>query len=252
MLENRPASELAPAVAVVSGKGGVGKSVVAVNLAERLAARGLAVALLDADLGQSACAVLTNETPAASLADWAAGRAAFEDALRRTEAGVTLAVGAALPDLAEPDAALFDALDRALAHLRATHDVVLIDTPAGLGAPVRWALERAGRGLLVLVGEPTAVADAYRLCRLVWSADPAFPLEAVVNAADTEEDAESVWARFGLVTERFLARRPERLGWVPYAAAMRHAVRAQTPAARQPGSMQFAFDALAEALLQPA
>jgi flagellar biosynthesis protein FlhG len=243
----------APAFAVVSGKGGVGKSVVAVNLAEALAARGERVALLDADAGQGACALLLNEAPAACVRQWATGRAALDDVLHRTATGLTLVQAAAEPDPSEPDAAFYAALDRVLAHLRQEHDVVLIDTPAGVGGPVRWALERAGHGLLVLLGEPTAVADAYRLTKLLWQADPAFPLNLVVNAADTEGEAASVAERFGDVTERFLGARPDTLGWVPYAAAMRQAVRQQTPAVRAGGAMAHAFGALADALFrQPA
>lgn len=241
---------MASTFAIVSGKGGVGKSVVAVNLAETLAARGLRVALLDADLGQGACGVLTNETPTACVRAWAAGRAALDDVLHPTAGGPTLVLGAAEPETAEPGPADFDALDRVLAHLAHEHDVVLIDTPAGTGPPVRWALERAGCGLLVLLGEPTAVADAYRLTKLLWLADPAFPLYLVVNAADTEEEATSVAERFGAITERFLGPRPPLLGWIPYAATMRRAVREQVPAVRQPGSMRHAFDALALALAE--
>lgn len=236
-------------LSVVSGKGGAGKSVVSVNLAESLAATGARVALVDADFGQSACPVLLNETPAATVQAWSDGRGALEDVLHRTSAGLTLVQGAAdpTPGLA-PDPVLFDALDRLLGHLRDTHDYVLIDAPAGLDGPVRWALDRADLGLLVLVGEPTAVADAYRLARMVWQSDPPFPLGAVVNFTDTEDEARSVHERFGAITERFTGQAPAWLGWVPFAAQMRRSVATQTPAVRTPGSMQSAFAALAEAV----
>ncbi len=233
-------------LAVVSGKGGVGKSVLAVNLAEALAARGLRTALVDADLGQSACPVLLNEAPAHTAADVAAGRADLDAALHTTTAGVTLLQGAHSPDEADDEAALFAALDRALDALRATHDVVLIDAPAGAGPSVRWALDRAGAGLLVLVGEPTAVADAYALAKLVWTADPAFPLGTVVNHADTADEARSVAARFAAVTGPFLGTAPDYLGWVPYTVAVRRSVQVQAPAFREEGSARMAFAQLAD------
>ena len=236
-------------LAVVSGKGGVGKSVVAANLAEALAARGRRVALLDADAGQGAAAVLLNETPAATVADVAAGRAAAPAALHRTAAGLTLVEASAEPLAGgTPSAALTAALDGALGALRPAHDVVLIDAPAGADGLVRWALDRADAAALVVVGEPTAVADAYRLAKLVWAADAAYPLLLVVNAADGEADAVGVADRFGAVTERFMGRRAEWLGWLPFSPAMRAAVRAQTPAVRTPGPLADAFAALADAV----
>ena len=233
-------------LAVVSGKGGVGKSLTTVNLAETLAAGGRRVALFDADLGQSACPVLLNEAPAHTVCAAARAGLPLERAWHPTEGGLTLVQAAATPE--EADAlgpALFPALDAALDALRAAHDVVLVDAPAGAGDVVRWALARAGAGLLVLVGEPTAVADAYALAKLVWGAAPGLPLGLVVNAADTEAEATDVAERFAAVTGQFLGQAPPYLGWVPYAVALRQSVRAQRPAVRDDGAARRAFAALA-------
>ncbi len=235
-------------LAVVSGKGGVGKSVIAVNLAEMLATTGARVALVDADFGQGACAVLVNETPPSTAYEWSKRRGPVADLCLRTTAGVTLVQGAAGPIPPHETGPLLADLDRVVTALRANHDYVLIDAPAGLDGPVRWALDSADLGLLVLAGEPTAVADAYRLARLIWENDPGYRLCAVVNLADTEEDAWSVNERFGAITERFTGRTPDYLGWVPYAAEMRRAVATQTPAIRKSGSMRYAFSEIATAL----
>ncbi len=233
-------------LALTSGKGGVGKSVVATNLAETLAAEGQRVALIDADLGQSACPVLLNEAPAATVLDVVHGACRPEDALYETTAGVTLVQAVAEPGAAEGhEAALYAALDDLLDRLRRTHTYLLIDAPAGTDGPVRWALDRADLGVLVLVGEPTAVADAYRLAKLVWQKDPRYPLGAVVNFADDAADAESVAERFGAITDRFTGQKPGFLGWVPFAAAVRQSVRDQVPAVRAGGSVREAFAAIA-------
>ena len=136
-----------------------------------------------------------------------------------------------------------------LRRLRATHDFVFIDAPAGVGAPVRWAFDRADLGLITLVGEPTAIADAYRLVKLVWHVEPAYPMAVAVNFTDTEDEARSVAARFGKITERFVQRVPAYLGWVPFSAHVRRSVAEQRPAVRTAGPVRTAFEHLAAVLV---
>lgn len=236
-------------IAIASGKGGVGKSVVAVNTACALARAGHRVALVDADLGQGACAVLLNEAPTATVYDLALGAARTDQVYHAAANGVTLVVGAAEPGQAERRLpAFYAAFDRVLDDLRQMHDVILIDAPAGTEGAVRWALDRADLGALVIVAEPTAVADAYRLAKLIWATDPAYPLATIVNHADDAADAESVADRFGTVTHHFTGRAPAYLGWVPFSASVRAAVRAQRPVAGTPGPVADAFSALATRL----
>jgi len=241
----------ATTLAITSGKGGVGKSVVAVNLAETLRAEGHTVALVDADVGQGACAVLLNETPAAGVIDLVRHAASKAQVLHRTTSGLTLVQAAAEPGSVDGyERPLYDTLDGLLNELRRTHRFVLIDTPAGTGGPVRWALDRADLGVLVLVDEPTAVADAYRLAKLVWQTDPDYPLCSVVNFADTEADALSVAARFGRVTAHFTGQETMYLGWVPFSAEIRHSVAIQRPAVRQIGAISAAFRGLVQTLIE--
>ncbi|MCS3649601.1 flagellar biosynthesis protein FlhG [Salinibacter ruber] len=231
-----------------SGKGGVGKSVVTTNLAETLAREGHRVALLDADLGQSDAAVLLNEAPATTV--WGAVQedAALRAVPHETEGRVTLVQAANRPPPEAPDArdALYAALDTLLGRLRETHDYVLVDASAGTDGPVQWALDRADLGVLVVVGEPTAVADAYRLAKQLWSADPDYPLGLVVNFAEDEDDARSIGERFKAVTTRFLGQAPKTLGWIPFSHAVRRSVSDQTPVVRSEGPARDAFADLAD------
>lgn len=233
-------------LAVVSGKGGVGKSVVTVNLAESLAAEGYRVAVVDADFGQCACAVLLNEAPAATMMD-VLRRTAEPGAIRhRTAAGLTLIDAAAEPgETYSREEALYEALDGQLIGLRKDHDYILIDAPAGVDGPVRWAVDRADLSALVLAGEPTAIADAYRLARMIWSKDPSYPLGTIVNFADSADEASGVAARFGEITDRFTGQLPFYLGWVPFSAAVRHSVMRQTPVVREIGPVREAFHVIA-------
>lgn len=236
-------------IAVVSGKGGVGKSVLSVNLAEALALDGCRVALVDADLGQGACGILMNETPKASVMDLLRFTARTNQVKHQTAAGITLVQAAADAGEAEGrERELFPSLDEILTDLRCDHEYVLIDAPAGSQDAVRWALDRADLGLLVVVGEPTAIADAYRLVRMTWTSDPAYPFSTVVNFADSEADAESVHERFARITEHFTGKLPNYLGWVPFSQSIRQSVTRQDPVARQKGPSSDAFQVLARAI----
>ena len=234
--------------AVVSGKGGAGKSTLAVNLAESLAGAGYRAALLDADLGQGSCSTLLNEAPAATATAFASGAVPLDGLLHATASGLTLVVGSTTEAPDAPDAPLFGALDAVLAHLGQSHDVVIVDAPAGMGPAVRWALDRADAGVLVLVGEPTAITAAYALAKMVWQAAPDYPFLSVVNAADTDADAAQTAERFAALTTQFLGAAPTPLGWIPYDAHVRAAVHAQTPAARLSPALRGAFGGLVAGL----
>ena len=231
-------------LAVVSGKGGVGKSTLAVNLAETLSGEGRRVALMDVDLCQTSCATLLNEEPSATAVAAASGAIALDRIPHTTASGLTLIVGGSAARPSGIPETLYDVLDDILDEAARQHDVVLIDAPAGIDAPVRWALDRADAAVLVLVGEPTSVTGAYTLAKTVWQTVPEYPFLSVVNAADTDSDAEQTMERFAELTTQFLGRAPMPLGWIPYDAHVRAAARAQSPAIHQSAPFRAAFAGL--------
>ena len=238
-------------IAITSGKGGVGKSIVAVNMAETLAEMGFQVALLDMDFGQSNCALLLNETPNASLFDYAHHTVLRPDILHCTQAGITLVQGAEKVIRGTQNIRLLlQCADEIIQHLKPSHDFIIMDTPAGLEETVRWALDRASLSILVLVGEPTAIADAYQLARMVWELEPDYPMRTVVNFADTEAEAHSVADRFGKVTEHFTGQIAKHIGWVPFSSHIRKSVHDQTPAIRTMGPVRNAFRGMSEAVIK--
>jgi flagellar biosynthesis protein FlhG len=235
-------------LAVVSGKGGAGKSTLAVNLAETLVAAGRRVALVDVDLCQSSCSTLLNEEPAASVVAFAAGAVPLDRVFHTTRTGMTLVCGGSASRPGGLPETIYEALDAVVDAAARRHDVVLIDAPAGVDGPVRWALDRADAGVLVLVGEPTSITGAYTLVKTVWQAVPDYPFLAVVNAADTDADADQTAARFAELTTQFVGRAATPFGWVPYDAHVRAAVRQQTPAIRLSGPLRSAFAGIAGGL----
>lgn len=237
-------------LAVISGKGGVGKSMMAVNLAEVLARDEHVVALIDADHGQSACPVLMNEQPEHTVFDYSRRGTTLDQVLHRTAGNLTLAVSALeRPRAGEQETALFRSLDDVVDRLRRTHEFIIIDAPAGTGPSVRWALDRSNTGLLIVVGEPTAIADGYRLTRMIWEQEPDYPLQTVVNFVDAETEARSIADRFSMITRRFTEREPEYLGWIPYASEIRKSVMQQRPAVRESSYIRSIFGELADTLV---
>ena len=243
------ANALKQSISVVSGKGGVGKSLITINLAEALADRGLRVAIFDVDIGQSDAAVLLNEAPRYTLADYLTTSCGLAGLTHTTETGITLVSGGGnLPEHLASKEDLYDVIDLVQRHLEREHDIVLIDAPAGRGALVQWALDRTHRGLLVLVDEPTAINDAYCLTKLVWMRAPDYPLNLVVNLSEEADVAKDVARRFGKVTEQFLGQKPTFLGWVPFARSVWASVKKQEPIYRSTEPPAYAFEAMSEIL----
>jgi len=214
-------------VSVISGKGGVGKSVASVNTAEMLNAMGFRVALVDADLGLSNCSTLLNEQVTESVANWIHGKCGLED-LPQDSDGITLVTASDDPahHTFEPDL-MVDALDQVLAYLSPVHDFIIIDTPAGAGEMTLWALDRANVGLIILVDEPTAISDIYRLCKYVYSIDPGYNFAGIVNFADDEESAQSTCARFNNILDYFIQKKVDYLGFIPASIAVKNSVKDQ-------------------------
>ena len=199
------AVRLARLVAVTSGKGGVGKSTLAVNLAVKLTQLGRRVVLLDADLGTANADVLCNITPKATLAHVVAGRAEIEDTLLPAPGGFSLIPGASglarMADLSDFERTrLIEQMHR----LETSADLLLIDTGAGVGPGVLSFALAADEVMVVTTPEPTAIADAYAVIKSIVRSKPDADLRMVVNACRDEAEARQVYDRIARVAQRFL------------------------------------------------
>lgn len=209
---------------VTSGKGGVGKSMASTHLAEMLGAIGYKTALLDADVGLSNCATMMNESTGYTVTDWIAGDCLLDD-LSQTVGSVTLVTASSDPGAMSVDSnTLMNALDQVVLNLMEKHDFIVIDTPAGAGEITLWALDRADTGVLLLVDEPAAISDVYRLCKYVYSMDPTFRFAAIVNFAESDTTAESTYLRFNHILDYFLKKEIRYLGFIPFSGKIRKAL----------------------------
>lgn len=220
-------------VATASGKGGVGKTMATVNLAESLTAEGYQVALIDADLGLSNCAAMLNEQVPASALDVLKEQSYVADLFQTTEAGITLITGADEPDPHIQDwSLLYPIMDEIIRKLRTNHDFILIDTPAGTSNLSLWALDRSDLCMLVLADEPTVVSDVYRFCKFVMAIDPVYPFATLVNLAADEQNAHQTADRFNSIVQHFMDRTFPYLGHISASEEIRESIRRQIPVTR--------------------
>lgn len=235
---------LAKVVAVASGKGGVGKTNFAVNLAIILAQRGLRVVLIDADLGTANADVLCGLNPAARLNHLVTALPVHDGAKRTASqilieapGGFRLLPGAAgVARMADLSGSEQRRLLEIVGELEREADVLIVDTAAGVGRAVTSMLESADLGIIVTTPEPTAVADAYALIKCTvladdqnWHAERAAKLRVVVNQAGAPGEALSVHARLHAVCERFLGVPIAMLGEIAQDLRVAQSVRARRP-----------------------
>jgi flagellar biosynthesis protein FlhG len=226
----QPNGRLARAIAVTSGKGGVGKSNLAVNLAVCLARLGRRVCLLDADLGLANADLLCGLTPRLTLEHVVCGRCRLAEAMLLAPGGFRLIPGACgVARLADLGGGQRLALLDQLVSLERVADTVIIDTAAGLSANVLAFAAAARRVLVATTPEPTAMTDGYGMIKALAARAPEARVELVVNMAGSQAEAESVFDRMDRVSRTFLGRSLELAGIVPTDATVREAVRHRVP-----------------------
>lgn len=217
-------------VAVAGGKGGVGKTHLAVNLAVAFGRRGRRVLMIDGDVSLANSDMLLDVSPHAGLADVLSGACAIEDALTVSPHGVTLLAGAhgevAASTLSDTEKlALLGALDG----LGETFDTVVIDTAAGLGGNALFFAGGAQEVVIVTTPEPTALADTYATVRSLVRGSTQRRLGVVVNQARDGETAQFVYERLRALVRRFLSVEIDFIGWVPFDAHVHAAVMRRAP-----------------------
>lgn len=217
-------------IAITSGKGGVGKSNIAVNLATKLANMNRRVVLLDADLGMANADVLAGVNAKANLAHVVAGRRQLKEAVCKTPGGFYLVPGASglaqMANLSEFERArVIDLLRR----LDAQADLILIDTGAGLSPNVLSFALAADEVLVVTTPEPTAVTDAYGMIKTINRRKEGAEVNLLVNMVRDRHEARRVYERISAVCRRFLGLSLRDAGYVLHDAKVAQAVRSRRP-----------------------
>lgn len=192
-------------LSVTSGKGGVGKTNIAVNLACQLAAMGRRVVLLDADFGLANVDVLLGVNPPKDIFHLFRAGTAIEDILYPTAHGFSiLPAGSGFSRVTELGTAERRRLLDALEPLAGQVDILVVDTAAGAGETVLYFNMAAQERLLVLTPEPTSLADAYALVKDLKVRHGVERFHVCVNMCSDEKQARQVFTRMCDACDRFL------------------------------------------------
>jgi flagellar biosynthesis protein FlhG len=218
-------------IAIASGKGGVGKSNLAANLAVALGARGARVLLVDADVAQANLDLLLGLHPRHDLQHVLAGEKALEEIVIDGPPGVRLVPAASgVPELADLDEFRCESLLRTLGLLAAGADLVIYDTASGVSRVATGFCLAADDVVVVTTPEMPAFSDAYGLVKTLAARGLSRAPHLVVSMSGSPEEAEETAHRIRLVARRFLRLDLDTWGVVPFDVAVPHAVRRQEPA----------------------
>ena len=218
-------------IAITSGKGGVGKSSIAVNLGITLARYGRRVCILDADTGLANVNILLGLRPAKSLEHMLAGECPIEDIIMEGPHRLRVIPGASgISECVNLDPSRQRRLVNELARIEKDFDYLLIDTSAGIAETTLDFLGAAHRVLLVITPEPTSLTDAFSLLKLALRRHPV-ECHVVVNMAGSFNEARSVFQRFEGATLKYLDVDVNFLGFILRDESMRSAVALQHPVA---------------------
>jgi flagellar biosynthesis protein FlhG len=228
---DRSAEGYSRVICIASGKGGVGKTNLTANLGICLAQLGNRVLLMDADLGLANLDVVMGITPRLTLEHFVRGDVmTVREVVETGPAGVrVVAGGSGIAEMADLPANGRERLLQGVLALEELADLVLLDTGAGIHTSVMSFVRCASEVLVVTTPEPTAMADAYALIKVVASQDPEAKLGLVANMCRDAAEGKAVMDRLSMVASQFLNVRVRALGWVPRDERVIASVRRREP-----------------------
>ncbi len=226
--------KLSRVITVTSGKGGVGKTSVAVNLAIQLSRMGKRVVIIDADLGLANIEVMLGIRPKYTLADVMFGGKTLEEVITNGPENIGfLSGGSGIKEFANMNRDQIAGFVNKLYELDKEADIVIIDTGAGISDTVMEFVVASSEVLIVATPEPTSITDAYALLktlkRKVDFDKTSTTIRMIGNRVHKREEGVELFEKLNSVVEKFLDIDMSLLGLIPYDDKFQKAVMKQTP-----------------------
>lgn len=215
-------------IAIASGKGGVGKTNVTVNLGVALAAQGKEVVLLDADLGLANIDVMLGLHPQFNLLHVLDGDKSLNDIIVEGPAGLKIIPAASgVQKMAELSSAQHAGMIQAFSEMDQHIDVLLIDSAAGIADSVVSFSRAAQEVVIVVCDEPASITDAYALIKLLSRDHAVGRFHVIANMCRSVQEGRELFDKIALVCDRFLDVTLDFMGIVPFDEDLRRAVKKQ-------------------------
>ncbi|MFV2059313.1 MAG: MinD/ParA family protein [Gammaproteobacteria bacterium] len=215
-------------IAIASGKGGVGKTNVSVNLAISLANSGQKTLILDADLGLANIDVMLGLQPKYTLHDVFNGDKNLADIVIDGPSGIKIIpASSGIKEMSELSTAQHAGLIQAFSEYNNEIDVLLIDTAAGISDNVITFSRAAQEVIVVVCDEPASITDAYALIKLLHTKYNVYRFHILSNMVQSAQEGRDVYDKLAKVSDRFLDVALDYMGFIPYDEFLRKAVKRQ-------------------------
>lgn len=220
----------AKVLTITSGKGGVGKTNVTVNLAIALSEMGYRVVVIDADLGLANIDVVLGTIPKYNLADVIKNGKNILEILSTGPKNVKfISGGSGLEELTRLTSNELEVFVKNIALLDKIADIILIDTGAGISESVIRFVMAANDVILVTTPEPTAITDAYALIKAIGTRDSSKVIKLIINRTETAIEAQTAMQKLNSVSKKFLKIKLQFLGYLVNDTLVSKAVKQQKP-----------------------
>lgn len=218
------------AIAITSGKGGVGKSNVSLNFSITLSKRGFRVLLLDMDIGMGNIDILLGQSSSATIIDLFYKRLSLYELIKNGPENISfIAGGTGLANVFTMDDEKIDYFLTQLQSVSEQYDYLIFDMGAGISEDRLRLLKAVHEIFIVTTPEPTAVTDAYAMMKYVHMQEKNVPFYLIVNRAQTEQEGRDTLQRLKRVAKQFLQKDIIPLGVLPEDRSVSKAVVRQTP-----------------------
>lgn len=201
-------------IAITSGKGGVGKTNVVVNLGVALTGMGMKVAILDADYGLGNIDILLGIEPQQDISDLLKDTAALEDIMMEKNGLLIIPAGSGVQSLTQLSEYQEILLYKELKKLEKLADLLIIDTAAGISDNVISLLLAADEVVLVVSPDNTSIVDSYAVIKVVAELDAFKNFAVITNMVRDEDEGTDVFLKFSRAAKKFLNREVHYLGYV--------------------------------------